>query len=91
MAPGRQGLELNNSWDNITEHWEPAQAPGAGMSPGGLFKMRAAGAGSTKGMEVAGATSNRVMGVSSQEMKPEVGQWKELMEAVKEETGQGKE
>lgn len=37
-------------------------------------------------MEVAG-----VVGVSSQEMKPEVGKWKELMEAVKEETGQGKE
>ena len=40
-------------------------------------------------MEVAGATSSRIKGVSSQEMKPEVGKWKELMEAVTEETGQG--
>lgn len=39
-------------------------------------------------MEVAGATSNRIVGVNSQEMKSEFGKWKELMEAVKEEAGQ---
>ena len=42
-------------------------------------------------MEVAGATSSRIEGVSSQEMKPEVGKWKELMEAVTEERGHGRE
>ena len=42
-------------------------------------------------MEVAGATSSRIEGVSSQEMKSEVGKWKELMEAVTEERGHGRE
>lgn len=46
---------------------------------------------------MAGARSNRIllrryiMGVSSQEMKPEVGSWKELMDAAKGETRQRRE